>query len=142
MRSPAPTDTLRIAAACLFDSAGRLLLVRKRGTHAWMLPGGKLEPGEDALSALTRELQEELDLHLPADALGWLGHFQAMAANEADTWLDAQVYHAHLPHPVHPAAELEALSWLDLRAELPADLAPLLREQVLPRLADSHYRAE
>lgn len=118
------------------------MLVRKRGTRAWMLPGGKCEPGEDALSALTRELQEELQLDLPADALGWLGRFQAMAANEADTWIDAHIFHARLPHPVQAAAELEALSWLDLRAELSADLAPLLREQVVPRLTDSHYRAE
>lgn len=35
----------RIAAACLLDAQGRLLLVRKRGTRAFMLPGGKHEPG-------------------------------------------------------------------------------------------------
>ena len=48
--------TLHIAAACLFDERGRLLLVRKRDTRFFMLPGGKREPGEDALSALEREL--------------------------------------------------------------------------------------
>ncbi len=49
--------------------AGRLLLVRKRNTLAFMLPGGKAEPGEDPIAALTRELNEELNLSLPANAL-------------------------------------------------------------------------
>jgi len=61
--------TLTISAACLFDDAGRLLLVRKRNTLGFMLPGGKAEPGEDAITALIRELKEELNLSLPVQAL-------------------------------------------------------------------------
>ncbi|NMY18444.1 NUDIX domain-containing protein [Pseudomonas sp. WS 5019] len=53
--------TLHIAAACLFDARGRLLLVRKRNTRCFMLAGGKREADEDALSALERELLEELE---------------------------------------------------------------------------------
>lgn len=130
----APRTTLQIAAACLFDEAGRLLLVRKRGTQALMLPGGKAEPGEDALTTLKRELQEELHLNLPDHALSRLGRFHAAAANEADTWLDAEIFHARLPHAVSAAAELEELYWLAAHAPHPANLAPLLREQVLPAL--------
>ena len=48
--------TLTIAAVCLLDNDGRLLLVRKRDTHAFMLPGGKLEAGESPREALHREL--------------------------------------------------------------------------------------
>lgn len=128
------TTTIRIAAACLLDQAGRLLLVRKRGTQAFMLPGGKHEPGETSLQALLRELGEELDLHLATSALTPLGHFQANAANEPDMRVDAQVYVAALPHPVQPAAELEELTWLDPAGDYPHNLAPLLREQVLPAL--------
>jgi 8-oxo-dGTP diphosphatase len=126
--------TLTISAACLFDEAGRLLLVRKRNTQGFMLPGGKAEPGEDALTALTRELQEELNLSLPAHALQPLGQFRAAAANEPDTWIDASVFQARLPHPVSAAAELEELRWLAPDDVLPATLAPLLREHVLPLL--------
>lgn len=126
--------TLHIAAACLFDQRGRLLLVRKRGTRFFMLPGGKREPGEDALAALRRELQEELELQLDDAALQPLGQFQAQAANEADTWLHAEIFHAALPHVVQAAAELEELRWLEAGQPLPDDLAPLLREQVLPAL--------
>ncbi len=126
--------TLTIAAACLIDDAGRLLLVRKRNTQAFMLPGGKAEPGEDAITALTRELEEELNLSLPANALQPLGQFRAAAANEADTWIDASVFQARLPHSVSAAAELEELRWLAPGEVPPATLAPLLREHVLPLL--------
>ena len=126
--------TLHIAAACLFDERGRLLLVRKRGTRFFMLPGGKHEPGEDALTALQRDLHEELELRLDTGALQPLGQFQAPAANEADTWLQADIFRAALPHAVQAAAELEELRWLDTTLPLPDDLAPLLREQVLPAL--------
>lgn len=126
--------TLTISAACLIDDAGRLLLVRKRNTQAFMLPGGKAEPGEDAISTLTRELQEELNLNLPADALQPLGQFRAAAANEADTWINASVFRARLPHNVSAAAELEELRWLAPSDVPPATLAPLLREHVLALL--------
>jgi len=129
------TTTIRIAAACLLDDAGRLLLVRKRGTQAFMLPGGKHEPGETSVQALLRELGEELELNLPTSALTALGQFQAAAANEPAMRVDAQVYLAALPQAVQPAAELEELAWLDLASgDYPDNLAPLLREQVLPAL--------
>lgn len=127
--------TLDIAAACLIDADNRLLLVRKRNTRAFMLPGGKREPGESAHEALRRELQEELELSLPAEALSPLGSFRAAAANEPDTWVEAQVFVARLEQPVAPAAELEELAWLAPGQPLPDTLAPLLREQVLPALA-------
>lgn len=127
--------TLDIAAACLIDADNRLLLVRKRNTRAFMLPGGKREPGESAHEALRRELQEELELSLPAEALSPLGSFRAAAANEPDTWVEAQVFVARLEQPVAPAAELEELAWLAPGQPLPDTLAPLLREQVLLALA-------
>lgn len=126
--------TISIAAACLLDDAGRLLLVRKRGTLAFMLPGGKHEPGETPVQALLRELEEELRLRLSEATLTPLGRFQADAANEPNMRVDAQIYVAALPHPVSPAAELEELAWLDTRGDYPQNLAPLLREQVLPAL--------
>ncbi|WP_282875947.1 NUDIX hydrolase [Pseudomonas peli] len=126
--------TLTISAVCLIDDAGRLLLVRKRNTKAFMLPGGKAELGETPITALVRELQEELNLRLPSGDLQLLGQFRTAAANEADTWIDASVFKARLPHSVSAAAELEELCWLAPGDALPETLAPLLREHVLPLL--------
>lgn len=51
--------------AIVVDPAGRLLLVR-RGTEpakgSWSLPGGRVEPGEDDLTATAREVLEETAL--------------------------------------------------------------------------------
>jgi 8-oxo-dGTP pyrophosphatase MutT (NUDIX family) len=51
---------LSIVAALIRDEAGRVLLVRKRGTVAFMQPGGKVDAGESDMAALAREIVEEL----------------------------------------------------------------------------------
>ena len=53
---------IHVSAAVITDDAGRLLLVRKTGTTAFMQPGGKPELGESASQTLSRELAEELGI--------------------------------------------------------------------------------
>lgn len=62
-----PVEGLRIrqaVRALVIDPDQRVLLVRFEFPTAtrWALPGGGLEPGEDHLDALRRELEEELGL--------------------------------------------------------------------------------
>ncbi|WP_319022988.1 NUDIX domain-containing protein [Mesorhizobium sp. B2-8-5] len=76
--------TIRIAAAVIRDDDARLLLVRKRGTSAFMQAGGKIEPDELPAAALAGELREELGVAVdPAEAFH-LGSFSAPAVNEPD----------------------------------------------------------
>lgn len=44
-----PPEPIRIVAALVLDGAGRMLVVRKAGTDAFMQPGGKPDAGEDQL---------------------------------------------------------------------------------------------
>ena len=53
-------NVISVVAALIRDEDGRVLLVRKRGTAAFMQPGGKRDPGESDIQALARELGEEL----------------------------------------------------------------------------------
>lgn len=86
------TTTLHIAAAVLLNERQQLLLVRKRGTSAFMQPGGKIDRGEQPLDALIRELQEELGLVIdPRDAAS-LGNYQAPAANKPGFMVDCALY--------------------------------------------------
>lgn len=49
-------------AAVLRDGDGRILLHRRRVGGGWAPPSGAVEPGEDVISALHRELREETAL--------------------------------------------------------------------------------
>ncbi len=127
---------LRIVAALLVDVDGRALLVRKRGTHRFMQPGGKPEAGESAEDALVRELAEELGLVVAPGDLRRVGRFSALAANEADTVVDAEIFDAPVvTTAVAVAAEIEELLWLDPGDPGGIDLAPLSRDILLPLLA-------
>jgi len=125
--------TIRIAAAVIVDGAGRILLVRKRGTSAWMQPGGKVEPGELPADTLARELDEELGLSVdPADFDHW-GRFGSAAANEPGHLVDCDIYGVRIDSEPVVAAEIEELRWVDLDdSEL--TIAPLALEHVWPRL--------
>lgn len=56
-----------VAAACIKDKTGDVLLVKKRQSGLWGFPGGGIEPDETILQALYREIKEEinLDIRLP-----------------------------------------------------------------------------
>ncbi|EGH73133.1 NUDIX hydrolase [Pseudomonas syringae] len=123
---------IRIAAALLIGADGRTLLVRKRGTHAFMQPGGKIEPGEPAAQALARELEEELGLIVdPAQAV-FLGEFTAPAANEPGFEVNCQLYEVRTDAQAVPAAEIEEVLWVDADSHAGLQLAPLTRDLILP----------
>lgn len=128
---------IRIAAAIILDEAGRTLLVRKRGTEAFMQAGGKIEAGEAPLDALKRELKEELDIDL-IETPDYLGRFSAPAANEEGRTVEAEVFLLRHARPVLPAAELEEIRWIDLHIVPSIVLAPLTRDHLLPLLAKPH----
>lgn len=129
-----------VSAVCVFDNAGRLLTVRKRGTAMFMHPGGKPERGESAVQAAARELAEEVGIIIDPGELQLMGVWIAEAANEAATDIEATVFMAPGTWDAHPSAEIAEIRWLDLAAldggaGLPGDLAPLLTDHILPELA-------
>ena len=57
------TVPIPVVAALIFRDARLLIARRPNGKHLaglWEFPGGKLEAGEDSVTGLVRELQEEL----------------------------------------------------------------------------------
>jgi 8-oxo-dGTP diphosphatase len=66
---PRPANTrIEVAAAVLQRNDGSFLLAQRPANKVyagyWEFPGGKIEPGETAAEALTRELHEELGIDI------------------------------------------------------------------------------
>ncbi|QKV62742.1 NUDIX domain-containing protein [Pseudomonas sp. 43A] len=125
-------NLIRIAAALVLDPAGQTLLVRKRGTTAFMQPGGKIEAHELPVHALARELEEELGLQIDPAQAAFLGQFSAPAANEPGFVVQAQIFQLTIDTEVMPAAEIEEVIWVDPATDPVVELAPLTRDLILP----------
>ena len=76
-----PLGDLKAAAVAVVlsshDGLGSVLLTRRAKSlraHSgqWALPGGRLDPGESATDAALRELEEEVNLPLPASSILWV----------------------------------------------------------------------
>jgi len=124
--------TIEIVAALIRDEAGRVLLVRKRGTTAFMQPGGKRDSGEDDIAALAREIDEELGCRLVRDSIQPLGEFNAISANEPGWGVRASLYEVDVTGDIVPKAEIDVTVWIDPAAPVDIPLAPLTRDHVLP----------
>lgn len=124
---------IHVSAAVIHDRTGRVLVVRKQGTTAFMQPGGKPEAGENPAQTLARELAEELGLTVAETDLQPLGRFASAAANEPGHRVIADAFALTIDaDAVTVQAEIAELRWIT-----PADigtlqLAPLSLEHLLP----------
>jgi 8-oxo-dGTP diphosphatase len=125
---PAPRS-LVVAAAILddLDVPSRLLAARRSAPKSlagrWEFPGGKVEPGEDDLEALRRELREELGVEVAIgdaipgpDGVDW----PILHGHRMRVWLARIVDGDPAPLADHDElrwlalAEVDSVDWLEL----------------------------
>lgn len=123
---------IRTVAAVIADAQGRVLLVRKRGSHLFIQPGGKREAGEDALTTLARELHEELGVTLRAGSARRIGEFEADAVNEPGRRVRGEAFAVAIDGTPVARAEIEELRWIAPRRPWDVKVAPLSAEHILP----------
>lgn len=113
------------------DAEGRVLLLQHTYVHGWYMPGGGVERGETAETALARELQEEAGVRV-------LGRPALVSAhcNEVNHPGDhVLVYRVQAWEPCAPAAqgEIHQIGWFAPDA-LPDGITPGTRRRLAEAL--------
>lgn len=131
-----PRSTIHVVAGLVIDR-GRICVTRRRDdvhqAGKWEFPGGKLEPGEDPLTGLTRELHEELGISVDdAKPFAQVRHVYPEIEVLLDVWrVGGYRGTAH-------GREAQALRWAEVAtldpAEFPDADRPVLRRLQLPSL--------
>ena len=132
---------LRVVAAALFDTAGRVLIAeRPAGKHMagwWEFPGGKVAAGEGDADALARELREELGIEARASE-----QIMTLTHEYSDRVVDLVLWRATLLDGTPTGLDGQQLTWVacqNLGKErlLPAD-EPFIAALQLLSTATSH----
>ncbi len=115
--------------ALLRDRGGRIALVRHHYVAGWYLPGGGVDKGESAETAIRRELIEEVGLAEVA-ITGVLGVYHNRNEAKDD---HVVVFVCAAAHPERLAAtdprEVAAVGWFAADA-LPDDTSPATRRRI------------
>jgi len=87
----------------------RLLCARSAGRPLFYIPGGKPEAGEDDLTALTREIAEELGVAIDPATARLYGRFTAPAEGRPGVEVAVDAYFAAHEGTPRPSAEIDEI---------------------------------
>jgi ADP-ribose pyrophosphatase YjhB (NUDIX family) len=106
VRRVAPGHT--VGALCLIEHDGRLLMLGQRHRRGWTFPGGLLNRGEDAGTAVVREVAEETGLRVE------VGLPFATVVDPRPRRVDILYWvQADRAYPVNAAGEALTAEWVD-----------------------------
>lgn len=119
-----PTSPVQVVCALICDGDRVFIAQRppeKRLGGLWEFPGGKIDPGENAETALHRELQEELDCSVTI--------IRALPAiHHSYPWCEVEMFpfacRLHPDSPAPTALEHTALAWVPWSDLSQYDMAP------------------
>ena len=122
-------------AAAVIERPGEFLLAQRPAGKPypgyWEFPGGKIEPGEDARAALTRELREELGIEV-REATPWISRVYAYTHATVRLHFFRVTRWDGEPQPLEDQAiRWQAVGAPDVSPMLPAN-APVLAALALP----------
>jgi 8-oxo-dGTP diphosphatase len=122
----------KIGLAMIRD--GRLLIVRKKATALFLMPGGKPEPDENEVSTLEREIKEETMGTLQVDNLRFFGQFADFAANDPGAEVRMKVYVGSISGKISPSNEIAEYRWFDPHSDDWNILSDIIKNHILPAL--------
>ncbi|HXH26391.1 MAG TPA: DUF1653 domain-containing protein [Candidatus Acidoferrum sp.] len=111
---PEPAKSYIDKLAFIYVKDQRVLETLSRGKDTWYIPGGKREPGESDIDALTREVKEELSVDLLPGTIKPYGSFETQAHGKSEgTMVRMTCYTADFVGNLRPASEIAEIDFFD-----------------------------
>ncbi|WP_309232102.1 NUDIX hydrolase [Micromonospora tarensis] len=141
------TEPLRCAGALIVDHGGRIFFHRRSPhrrlfANCWDIVGGHLEPGEEIVEALRREITEETGWHL-AHVLDQVGEYRYLG----DDGLNRVEYDflvrvdGDLDHPTLEAGKHTEYRWLAEHQVSVLDEHRHVNDGLIRRIAEEGFAA-
>ena len=111
----------------------KLLVVRKKGSKDYIMPGGKPEGKESAIEALVRELNEEIGCGFDDASLTFLGHFEDFTS-DGKSKVSIELFTGDMLGTPKPSSEIEELKWISAADAINPFITPIIKKQILPFL--------
>ncbi|NIO20420.1 MAG: NUDIX domain-containing protein [Candidatus Aenigmarchaeota archaeon] len=121
----------KIGAAIIKNN--KILVVREAGWEKYGLPGGTIKENEEVFDCLEREIKEELNVDVKKDSLEYLGIFEDVAMNEANTIIQIKLYKAELESEPSKTSEVEDMFWFGKDDDF-EKLGPIDKNKIIPAL--------
>jgi len=129
------TGAIEVIARGLSIHRGRVLVCRNIGSGYRYLPGGHVEFGESASSALAREFEEEAGVPIEVGELlrvgehsfvsGSCAHHEVNLVFHVERLAGVELAHADTPPPIDSRERDIAFEWIDLAGVQDLDVRPM-----------------
>ena len=120
--------TLGVRGICVDTATNSVLLVKHTYSNGWSLPGGGVEAGESVLSALQRELSEEVGIQCKSAQVLDVYHNSSRSKRDHVVIYLVEGWKAEQGHEP-PRLEIADTAWFSLD-DLPQGLTPCTRRGV------------
>lgn len=114
----------------------RLLVVRKKGSRDFLMPGGKPKGRESAVMTVRREIMEELGCDTETGSLVFVGAFEDYTSDKKAR-VEIKLYTGNIIGTPKPCSEIDELAWISPKEANSPKITPIIKNEIMPFLVES-----
>lgn len=116
------------------DQSKFLVCEKNHFTSDFIMPGGRIENGENDIECLIREIKEELDVITDETSLEFINEYIDVAAGDETKDVSIKLYKGKIIGEPKPSAEIIKFHRLSKEDLFHVRLSPIIKNKILPDL--------